>query len=139
MVAKKERTLLIEVQSLDAEDAPPSAALHTEMRDALRRSNIASDSVPPLYARHYSRQARLCMVCTSLAAARDVRTAIRSVRYVQAYPVRLAVVRTFGNARGARREFAARCEAALRRLADDPEAQHAVRGELKTVLELQKA
>ena len=142
MVARKERTLLIDVQSLDAQSAPPNAALLSELREAVKRAtNLASvgGSVPPLSSRLYSREARLCAVRTSLAGSRDVRTAIGSIRYVQQWPVKLTVVRVFGNERLARREFDARCEAALWRLGEDADAQKAVRGVREKLSEMQKS
>ena len=137
MVARKERTLLIEVASLDAQSAPPAAALHNEMRDAMLRAHAAS-SAAALQPRHYCRAARLCMVRTSLDISRAVRIAIGSIRYVKHWPVKLSVVRAFGNERRARRAFAEALEAALGRTSD-AEALKAIREQLSKLVELQKA
>ena len=137
MVAKKGRTLLIEVHSHDGAAAPPSAALHAELRGAAERSGAATGP-GAIHARHYSREARLCTIRTSVSASRAVRTAIGTIRYVGQWPVRLTVVRTFGSERLARRELASRLEAAQRRL-EDPEAQKPLRELLAALAELQKA
>ena len=139
MVQKKERTLLIQVTSLDKSNGPPpSAALHAEMRDVVRRSG-ASDEPNALQSRHYSRHARLCMVRCSHKISRDVKTAIGTIRYVQQYPVKLEVLRMYGNERLARRALAARIEIALRDLPEgDLDGQKALTGLLDTLCELQK-
>ena len=137
MVARKERTLLIQVESLDDEPSPPSSALHNELREAIRRAGISND---PMHPRHYSREARLCSVRIPRASTSDVSTAIKSIRYVGRWPVRLSVVRAFGNERLARRAFAARCEDVLSgSLADNPEGQRAVRELLEKLVDLQRA
>lgn len=112
MVARKERTLIIQVQSLDGSAAPPSGPLHEELRDVAKRSG-ALDDPAALKSRFYSREARLCVVLTSLKTSRAVRTAIGTVRYVKDRPVKLTVVQVFGNARLARRMLAMRLEATL--------------------------
>ena len=139
MVARKERTLLIEVHSLDAAAAPPpSAALHEELREAAQRSGALADGAV-LQARHYSREARLCAVRTTLGASRAVSTAIKSIRFVKHSPVRLAVVRAYGNERLARRAFAARLEAALQADGVELSTRRALREQLEKLGELQKA
>ena len=165
MVATKIRVLFIEVQSLDASDAPPSAVLHTELRSAIERAGITANSDirkrkggtsgvvqlgssgkggtsgggkdGVMQQRYYSREARICAVRTSLQNSRAVRTAIQSVRYAQHYPVRLTVVRAFGNERVARRELRTRLEDARRRL-DDPTARKNIDSVLARIAELQK-
>ena len=139
MVQRKQRALLIDVQSLDASAAPPSAPLHTEMRDAVRRSTNAVESeTAALNAIFYSREARLCMVRTSLKGSADVRAAIKSVRYVQQWPVKLVVTRTFGNERLARRDFARRLDAVLPSV-EDKQAQKRIRELVNVVNDLQRA
>ena len=137
MVATKGRTLLIEVHSLDASGPPPSAALHAEIRAAVQRADAASGD-NAVQSRMYSREARLCAVRTSHATSKAVRTAIGSIRYVQHFPVRLAVVRAFGNERLARRELAARLERAEKEARGDVAAQNALRDSLERLSELQK-
>ena len=139
MVQRKERTLLIEVQSLDETIAPPSAPLHAEIRDAVRRATNAVESEPPaVHSKFYSRDARLCAVRTVLKSSGSVRTAIKSIKYVQQWPVRLVIVRAFGNERLARREFARRLDLALQS-AEGAEPQKRLRELLGTLSDLQRA
>ena len=81
MVQRKERTLLVDVQSLDAEPSPPAAAaLFAELRAALERAGGDPSKVA---TRNYSREARICAVRTPLALSRMARTAIGTVKYVK--------------------------------------------------------
>ena len=81
MVQRKERTLLVDVQSLDAEPSPPAAAaLFAELRAALERAGGDASKVA---TRNYSREARICAVRTPLALSRMARTAIGTVKYVK--------------------------------------------------------
>ena len=138
MVARKERTLLIEVHSLDAAAAPPSGAIKAELREAVRRSGTETTPAT-LKAPYYSREARLLVVRTSLALSRAVRVAVGSIRYVKEWPVRLAVVRAYGNQRLARRGLAERLEVAMRQQASDVRAQKALRELLDQLADLQKS
>ena len=81
MVQRKERTLLVDVQSLDAEPSPPAAAaLFAELRAAVERAGGDPSKVA---TRNYSREARICAVRTPLALSRMARTAIGTVKYVK--------------------------------------------------------
>ena len=138
MVARKERTLLVEVHSLDGKAAPPSVAIKGELREAVRRSGTESGN-DVLKAPFYSREARLLVVRTSRALSRAVRVAIGSIRYVKEWPVKLTVVRAYGNQRLARRGLAERLEVAMRQQASDIHAQKAMRELLDQLTDLQKS
>lgn len=127
----KQRHLLVSVDALGHEPAPPMSALHAAIRDAVERHHGqfgARAAQGALQTRHYSPSARLCMVHTPLAQSRTVRDAIGRVEFVRQQPVRLAVVRAFGNMRCAHRELGRRLEAAL--AGADARAQKELRGAL---------
>ena len=132
----------------DASKHLPHSALHQSITTAAMQGHSSQENStgategsaeppPLLQTRHYSPQAQLCLVRVSHAQSRQISEAIGSVRYVHQRPVRLKVVRAFGNARLARRELARQLEDALRN-AIDRRARKALDAILYQIAELQR-
>lgn len=111
----KHRHLLVTVELLGPEPAPPLSGVHGAIREAIERhfGAFGARAVQgALQTKHYVPSAGVCMVHCPLAPSRMVREAIGLVGFVKQQPVRLTVARAFGSAKCANRELIRRVEAA---------------------------
>lgn len=146
MVRAKERHLLVTVEVLDASEILLNVSgLHEGIRDAVHRhasgvggSHSNGDAaIASLQTKHYAPHAQLALVRVPLSQCKHVRQAIDLVKFAQQRPVRLSVVRAFGNAVLARRELARRLEETLR-ISSDARVHQRLRSTLQSIEELQR-
>ena len=133
---------MIAVEPMDGgSSSVPFSALQLGFREAAAgqeaKSTDAATQKIVMQTQHYSPHARLCMVRVSLAQSRELRESIERMRFIQQRRVQLKIVRAFGNARLARRDFARRLEEVLQ-TATDGKARKALRTLLGALADLQK-
>jgi RNase P/RNase MRP subunit POP5 len=143
MTRTKERHLLVEVSLLGGDSKAVTASVLHHCIRATVRDHFGDSAVAALqtnmHLRHYAPQAQLCIVQVAFAQSRMLRDAISRVRHANQRPIRLRVVRTFGNATVARRELARRLEEAFRVLStSDARARKGLLTVLDQLAELQK-
>ena len=122
----KERLLLVTVQRTDDSGGSSDGSLlpKTSLVHAIRAAGVRQLGADPdaddaeatsaaAHVRFYAPDAHACLVRVPLARSRLFRAAIPRVRFVNQQPVRLTVVRAFGNVVLARRALAALIERQL--------------------------